>query len=114
MKNKSAFKFSNKKKLYHKLINNNLTYDNKSLSRYKKNEDEIMKYSSNDKVSELEDLKKRINSIKNCELKNSATKIVFSDGNLLSKIMIVGEGPGANEDKEGKPFVGRASCRERV
>ena len=67
-----------------------------------------MKYSSNDKVSELEDLKKRINSIKNCELKNSATKIVFSDGNLLSKIMIVGEGPGANEDKEGKPFVGRA------
>ena len=38
MKNKSAFKFSNKKKLYHKLINNNLTYDNKSLSRYKKNE----------------------------------------------------------------------------
>ena len=108
MKNKSAFKFSNKKKLYHKLINNNLTYDNKSLSRYKKNEDEIMKYSANDKVSELEDLKKRINSIKNCELKNSASKIVFSDGNLLSKIMIVGEGPGANEDKEGKPFVGRA------
>ena len=72
------------------------------------NEDEIEKYSSNDKVSELEDLKKRINSIKNCELKNSATKIVFSDGNLLSKIMIVGEGPGANEDKEGKTLCGKS------
>ena len=34
--------------------------------------------------------------------------MVFSDGNPNSKIMIIGEGPGANEDKEGLPFVGRA------
>ena len=34
--------------------------------------------------------------------------LVFSDGNPNAKIMIIGEGPGANEDKEGKPFVGRA------
>ena len=34
--------------------------------------------------------------------------MVFGDGNIHSKIMIVGEGPGANEDIEGKPFVGRA------
>ena len=34
--------------------------------------------------------------------------LVFSDGNPFAKIMIIGEGPGANEDKEGKPFVGRA------
>ena len=33
--------------------------------------------------------------------------MVFSDGNPDAKIMIIGEGPGANEDKEGKPFVGR-------
>ena len=33
---------------------------------------------------------------------------MFSDGNPFAKIMIIGEGPGANEDKEGKPFVGRA------
>ena len=33
---------------------------------------------------------------------------MFSDGNPSAKIMIIGEGPGANEDKEGKPFVGRA------
>ena len=34
--------------------------------------------------------------------------MVFGDGNINSKVMIIGEGPGANEDKEGKPFVGRA------
>ena len=49
-----------------------------------------------------------ISSIKNCELKNNASKIVFADGNPNASIMIIGEGPGANEDKEGKPFVGRA------
>ena len=34
--------------------------------------------------------------------------MVFGDGNINSKIMIIGEGPGAQEDSEGKPFVGRA------
>ena len=34
--------------------------------------------------------------------------MVFSDANINSKIMIIGEEPGANEDAEGKPFVGRA------
>ena len=42
------------------------------------------------------------------QLKKNATNLVFSDGNINSKIMIIGEGPGANEDAEGKPFVGRA------
>ena len=44
----------------------------------------------------------------NCKLKESASNLVFADGNPNSKVMIVGEGPGANEDKEGFPFVGRA------
>ncbi len=34
--------------------------------------------------------------------------MVFGDGNINAKIMIIGEGPGANEDAQGKPFVGRA------
>ena len=41
-------------------------------------------------------------------MKKSATNIVFGDGNINSKIMIIGEGPGAQEDIQGKPFVGRA------
>jgi DNA polymerase len=53
-------------------------------------------------------LKEKISSIRNCDLKKNAKNLVFSDGNPFAKIMIIGEGPGANEDKEGKPFVGRA------
>ena len=58
--------------------------------------------------SRLESLKKRIESINNCNLKKNASKIVFSDGNINSSILIVGEGPGQKEDEEGKPFVGDA------
>tara|TARA_B100000579_G_scaffold235228_1_gene192882 strand:- start:576 stop:1298 length:723 start_codon:yes stop_codon:yes gene_type:complete len=104
---KSNFKI-NRTKLYHKLINNKLVYDNKSLNRYKKDINQTLTNGSKDKLSRLAELKVKINSIKNCELKKSATNLVFSDGNPFAKIMIIGEGPGANEDKEGKPFVGRA------
>ena len=61
-----------------------------------------------DKSRLLSNLKKEIENIDNCELKNSASKIVFSDGNSDSKIMLVGEGPGQKEDELGKPFVGDA------
>ena len=104
---KKKFK-STKVKLYHKLINNKLIYDNKPLNRYNNNVNKISNMSSNKKENLLSSLKDKIKSIKNCELKNNATNLVFSDGNPSAKIMIIGEGPGANEDKEGKPFVGRA------
>ena len=97
-----------KNKIYHKLINNKLRYNNKSITRYEKNNNKNMGNNNENKISLLQLLKKQINSIKNCELKKNATNIVFSDGNPNSKVMIIGEGPGANEDKEGKPFVGRA------
>ena len=97
-----------KSRLYHKLINNKLVYDNKPLNRYKNNGDKISEMSLNRKDNLLSELRNKIKSIKNCELKKSATNLVFSDGNPNAKIMIIGEGPGANEDKEGKPFVGRA------
>ena len=58
--------------------------------------------------TKLEELRNEIEKIENCELKKNASKIVFSDGNNRSKIMIVGEGPGQKEDQEGKPFVGDA------
>ena len=97
-----------KVKLYHKLINNKLIYDNKPLNRYNNSVNIISNMSLNKKQNLLSLLKDRIKSIRNCELKKNATNLVFSDGNALAKIMIIGEGPGANEDKEGKPFVGRA------
>ena len=76
---------------YYSLINHNLIFSNKSINRYNRNQTSIKK-----------------NKIKNCKLKEFATNLVFSDGNPNAKIMIIGEGPGANEDKEGFPFVGRA------
>ena len=97
-----------KVKLYHKLINNKLIYDNKPLNRYKNSVNIIPNMSLTKKQNLLSLLKDKIKSIRNCELKKNATNLVFSDGNALAKIMIIGEGPGANEDKEGKPFVGRA------
>ena len=91
---------------YYKLINHNLIYNNKAINRYKKDNFEI----SADKAENLERLKKAIGAIKNCSLKSSATNIVFCDGNPKSKIMLVGEAPGSNEDQEGLPFVGRAGA----
>ena len=61
------------------------------------------------KTDQLNKLKEKIQNIENCELKNSASKIVFADGNIDSPIMVVGEGPGQKEDEIGKPFVGDAS-----
>ena len=63
---------------------------------------------SAEKARNLDKLIKSIASIQNCSLKKNATNMVFSDGNPKSKIMFLGEAPGANEDIEGLPFVGRA------
>ena len=91
---------------FYNFINYNLIYNNKAINRYKKDTFEI----SSDKAENLEKLKKSISNIKNCELKKSATNIVFADGNPKAKIMLIGEGPGSNEDQEGLPFVGRAGA----
>ena len=72
----------------------------------------INRFKTKPKVEEesklLGDLRDEIENIENCKLKNNSTKLVFSDGNYQSKIMIVGEGPGQKEDEIGKPFVGDA------
>jgi len=89
---------------YYNLINYNLIYDNQSINRYKKNISNI----SGNKAELLKTLETSIKNIKNCDLKKNATDIVFADGHPDSQIMIVAEGPGADEDKEGLPFLGRA------
>ena len=91
---------------YYKLINHNLIYNNKAINRYKKDNFEL----AGDKAENLDKLKKSILSLNNCDLKRQAKNIVFSDGNPNSKIMLIGEAPGANEDEEGLPFVGRAGA----
>ena len=79
-----------------------LTYENKPINRV------VAKPQVEKKNIRLQNLEKEINNIKNCKLKDNGNKLVFSDGDIDSKIMIVGEGPGQKEDEIGKPFMGEA------
>lgn len=54
------------------------------------------------------ELEKSIQNCQKCKLCKGRQNIVFGDGNKNAKIMFIGEGPGADEDRLGKPFVGRA------
>lgn len=55
-----------------------------------------------------EDLEKSIQGCNKCKLYLGRQNIVFGVGNKNAKIMLIGEGPGADEDRLGEPFVGRA------
>ena len=90
---------------YYNLINANFLLSDTPLKR---NDNNVTTSFSGTKLQKLKKLKKSIQLIENCELKKNATNLVFGDGNISAKIMIIGEGPGAQEDAEGKPFVGRA------
>ena len=83
-------------------LNIDYVFDNKPINRFK------IKPKVEDKSQILNELKEDIKNIDSCALKKNASKLVFSDGDYKSKIMIVGEGPGQKEDEVGKPFVGDA------
>ncbi len=61
-----------------------------------------------DKIEQLKELKKQINSIENCNLKDNSQNLILGDGNINSPIMIIGEAPGVEEDKSGTTFEGEA------
>jgi uracil-DNA glycosylase family 4 len=56
----------------------------------------------------LDDLREAMEAFEGCSLKRTASRLVFADGTPGARIMLVGEAPGGDEDKQGKPFVGRA------
>ncbi|MDE3029560.1 MAG: uracil-DNA glycosylase [Paracoccaceae bacterium] len=56
----------------------------------------------------LDDLREAIAAFDLCDLKKGARNLVFADGTPCSRVMILGEAPGRDEDIEGRPFVGRA------
>ena len=78
------------------------TYKNNPINRF------VAKPQVENKNTRLQNLEKEISNIENCKLKDNGNKLVFSDGDLDSKIMIIGEGPGQKEDEIGKPFMGEA------
>jgi uracil-DNA glycosylase family 4 len=56
----------------------------------------------------LEDIRRDLGDCQRCKLASTRTNIVFGEGNPKAELMFVGEGPGADEDATGRPFVGRA------
>lgn len=54
----------------------------------------------------LDELRQALAQFEGCPLKATATNLVFGDGNPASRVMLIGEAPGADEDRQGKPFVG--------
>ena len=61
-----------------------------------------------DKVAALKTVRDEIGDCKRCRLSKERTHIVFGEGNPDSRIMFIGEGPGREEDIQGRPFVGDA------
>ena len=57
---------------------------------------------------DLEELKQSFKECKKCKLCTTRQNIVFGVGNPKAEIMFIGEGPGADEDRQGEPFVGKA------
>ena len=55
-----------------------------------------------------EQLENSIRICKDCKLCQNRNKVVIGEGNKNARIMFIGEGPGADEDIQGRPFVGRA------
>jgi len=56
----------------------------------------------------LQELRAALAAFEHCELKKGARNLVFADGAEGAPVMIIGEAPGRDEDREGRPFVGRA------
>ncbi len=77
-------------------------------SNYKQNKQKLKKDYLNiiKDCSSLEMLKEAMLNFEECDLKKTATQLVFADGNPSSNIMLIGEAPGAEEDRQGKPFCG--------
>ena len=59
-------------------------------------------------VENLDELEEKIKGCNRCKLCKTRQNIVFGVGNKNAKIMFIGEGPGADEDRLGEPFVGKA------
>ena len=59
-------------------------------------------------ASTLEELRQLVENFDGCALKLTASHTVFGDGNPQARVLLIGEAPGADEDRIGRPFVGRS------
>ena len=86
-------------------IEPNFVFKNKPINRFNiiKNSSDHNQFNKSELLSEL---KNKIDSIENCNLKNNSQNLVLGDGNVNSPIMLVGEAPGIEEDKFNTTFKG--------
>ena len=86
-------------------VEEEFTFEKKPINRF-----QITNGFENDqtfsKRDKLDDLKKKVDSIDNCNLKNHSKKIIMGSGELNSPIMIIGEAPGLDEENSGLTFEG--------
>lgn len=59
-------------------------------------------------IQEWDELERVVKGCRRCGLRDGCSGVVFGDGHTQAKLVVCGEGPGADEDRLGRPFVGRA------
>ncbi len=87
-------------------IEPNFIFSNKPIDRLS-NLPNLKKNNLN-KIEQINELKKLINTIQNCNLKDNSKSLILGDGNVDSPVMIVGEAPGSEEEKTNKTFQGES------
>ena len=88
-------------------IEQNFIFSKKPINRFKIVETSIKKNNLN-KIEQINELKKLINSIQNCNLKDNSKNLILGDGNIDGSVMIIGEAPGSEEEENNKTFQGEA------
>lgn len=63
-------------------------------------------YALAEAAQSVDDLRQALENFEGCALQKTATNLVFTDGSDQAKVILVGEAPGAEEDRQGLPFVG--------
>ena len=90
-------------------IEPNFVFKDKPINRFNIIENSNDSNQTN-KTELLQELKEKINSIENCNLKDNSQNLVLGDGNINSPIMLIGEAPGIEEDKSGTTFKGEVGA----
>ena len=92
-------------------LESNFTFNEKPINRFKNDNNSFKAKNKDSEISKKEnlaELEREINSIEDCNLKDNSKNIVLGDGNIDSLIMLIGEAPGAEEDKVGLTFMGES------
>ena len=87
------------------VVEPDFVFNNKPINRFIINEHKDKKIGLN-KAEKINRLKKQINSIENCNLKNNSKKLILGNGDINSPLMLIGEAPGQAEEALELPFQG--------